>query len=338
MDWTKYIYHPENEDELWYEASFPLENKDIYFDKEKEKDNSIGFIGDEFSSSAEMVALGCSITYGIGVSENQIWSNKIAKELNIKCNNISGPGRSVPWIISNFFSYVEKFGNPKVVVALFPNFTRMQVTSRHSEIIPESQVFFNDNQKVIRYKIHRLKGYEGSKKYFKKPFIAEEIMPLEMAFDLSIQYIKMLELYCNSNNIKLIWSTWVPEQEDWLDKNINKTKFKNYISVGMKYWHNKKVDGYNEKLCKKLIEYYHSDDFNNLRMDNIIMIATYNMGPCDISDQCESYVDCHSDYKNEKYFSRSWDSGETHGHPAAHRHIHIYEAFLKGINEYNIRN
>jgi hypothetical protein len=339
-DFKEFIYHPENEKSLWHEAYYPFGNNDIHMPTEDGlRKHNFGFSGQTIKEAADMVALGCSITFGIGVTEDLLWATQVSKKINLEYHNISGPGRSVSWIINNFFSYVSKFGNPKIVLALFPDFTRMQVTSRPSEMLPESEIYFDENKEnLIRYKIYRTKGYESNSKFFKKPLIAEEVLPLEMAFDISIQYIKMLELYCKTNNIKLLWSTWPAEPSDWLDKNIQNTQFTQYISTNLKYWHNYKIDNYVERLCKTNIDFYNSDNFKNLQKTNQHLFARYNITYCDPDTPCEEYVDCHSEFKDVQYFNTASDSNINHGHPAGHKHTHIAEAFLKEINEYDSRN
>ena len=64
-----------------------------------------------FDKKADFISLGCSITYGIGVGEGQAWDEIIANKLNLTHASRSVPGGSTVWMINNFFSHVEKYGN-----------------------------------------------------------------------------------------------------------------------------------------------------------------------------------------------------------------------------------
>ena len=48
------------------------------------------------------------------------------------------------------------------------------------------------------------------KKYLKIPYDYEDIFPMEFPLYFSMRAIHMLEQYCRTNKIKLIWSSWHP--------------------------------------------------------------------------------------------------------------------------------
>ena len=346
------IFHPKHEKELWREAYFPMDfidlsisgfkdgrDRDPFLEKENKNTKAIRYpeppAKNLFDKKADFISLGCSVTFGIGVGKGQAWDEIIANKLNLTHASISLAGGSTVWMINNFFSHVEKYGNPKIVLAFFPDFTRMHVASRKTEMVPESGIS-NTNDLIIRYKTQKDKTYRYDNKYFKKPLIAEEVFPLETAFDTSLQYIKMLEAYCNTNNIIFMWSTWVREQEHWLDNNIEETKFKNYISTGMRYWHGKSADERNQKLCKHLIDCYRPENFDSILEKHLHEFGQYEETFCDDKTPCDQYIDCHLEYKDEPYFSRASDAKKSQsGHMSYHRHIHVAESFMEKINDNN---
>lgn len=347
-EWEKsLIFHPEYENDLWLEALSPqlgLEDLNSYT-KSTLDPKTIDY--NRQLKDADMVTLGCSVTVGCGVDVDQVWSNQVAKKLNLRNYTIAKAGGSVQWAINNFFSYVDYFKKPKVVVALFPDFLRMQIASRPEIMIPidyENQPkgfeieknTITKEDKIIRYKINPSKEYNIDQKYLKLPMHAKEHFPKETAFDISIQYIKMLEQYCNSNNILLVWSTWFPEQEQWLHLNINKTRFKNYTPVDMRYWHAKKIDSRKEFMCKNLIDFYNDKNYydNLLKKENLILFSQYQESFCDPYSKCNSKNFCHLDFKEEPNFDAAADSTDNHrGHFSYHAHIHIAEKFLEKIGE-----
>lgn len=278
-----------NSNDLWYESQYPLKS-DI---SDWEKDcNSYGYRTEEFVSCSDIVSLGCSMTFGLGVDPGQAWPDLLAKDLNMSVHNLAGCGKSVMWSINKFFSYANKFGNPKILTCLFPEFTRVEVSSTISHMTPRYNQFPKHdlgNDKIIRYGIwnQNNKFNTGS-----GVFIAEDSIPSEMSFDISIQYIKMLEMYCNTNNIKLLWGTWSETESLWLDKNISLTEFKNYVKLGMHDWHFSKEEGMKE-IYKE---------------------------------------DCHTEYAELKnfYYSKDAKTAPT-PHFGLHRMIHLSESFKKEI-------
>jgi len=330
-NWEKdLVFHPEYQNDLWEESYYLIDK-----------------ILKNYDSDSDIVTLGCSVTVGCGVEPEQVWATQIAKNLNLTNNIIAMAGGSVQWAISNFFSYIEYFKKPKIVLALFPDFLRMQVASRPKFMIPinyddQPESFrpeshdISDKNKVIRYKFFPNKRYQLDEKYLKLPINAKDHFPRETAFDISIQYIKMLEAYCNSNNILLIWSTWFPEQEQWLSLNLHKTKFKNYIPVDMRYWHAKRIDDRKEFMCENLINFYNDKNYYDklLKKENLILFSEYQETFCDPEIKCNSKNLCHLEFSENKNFYSASDSTEKYrGHISYHAHIHVAEKFLKEMEK-----
>lgn len=288
------------EDDIFHESSYPI------FGGER---SQLGFIFPDIQKQSDIVFLGCSITYGQGVPEGLSWTSFIKEKTNMTCNNLSGPGRSVQWTINNFFSYVHKFGNPKIVLALFPEFSRITMSSTKnmkSKYIDLDN--FPENLIVYRYPLYEFFEDQDTSKYFKSPLIAEHVISGYLGFDLSMQYIKMLELYCNSNGIELLWGTWDDWQNNWLSNNIFKTEFKNFIDTKTSGWHNRQKDMNYDILC-------------SLKHDK--------------QDLCSTQLVCH---KKEKeiygvnfFKANDFVEGIKNSHWGVHRHIHTAELFLNNI-------
>lgn len=60
------------------------------------------------------------------------------------------------------------------------------------------------------------------------PFNYEDVLPMEFPLFLSTRSIHMLEQYCASNNIELIWSSWYPPFLDTLNK-LEDNSFNNFV-------------------------------------------------------------------------------------------------------------
>jgi hypothetical protein len=316
------FYHPDHEEINWKYATEGLVGG-LRGARKGVNSNSSGFTGKEFTEVADIVALGCSYTYGEGVLPGQTWADFVAKDLNLSMHNLGSSGKGVPFEINCFFEYVKKFGNPKIVLCLFPDFVRMEISSRSHQMRPQKEYRINgsvpsldQDEEVITYGICPQPTYEGRPKYLKTAVVAEEIMPLETAQMLSIQYIKMLEAYCNTNNIKLIWTTWVVGQNIWLNQNKDKGYFRNYFNFNETEWHQRVEDLGKDILCSKF----------------------HRKGAA-----CSTEFLCHSEQREEypSAFDIALDvkisrTATLNGHSSIHKHIHWAEFFVKEINDYNI--
>lgn len=111
-----YISNKEKLGENWY-----------YYDKKIEyKYNSWGYrskeineIGDDF-----ILVFGCSNTEGIGLHEDDMWANKLSKELNMDVLNMGMGGTSIDFQFYNtmlLYDYLIKINKtPKLVIYQWP--------------------------------------------------------------------------------------------------------------------------------------------------------------------------------------------------------------------------
>lgn len=94
--------------------------------------NSHGLRSDEFISSHEgkhILFAGCSVTTGEGLPLEDTWAHKLYTQISNSQKtsgyfNISYPGASILGIIKQIYSYVENFGSPDCIFALFSNIVR----------------------------------------------------------------------------------------------------------------------------------------------------------------------------------------------------------------------
>jgi hypothetical protein len=289
--------------------------------------NSLGFRCDEINSKKDLLFSGCSFTFGVGVPENGTWVSNVAKDLNIEYHNLAGCGKSVSWIVNNLFNYFKSYGNPKTLLCLFPNFSRINMLSRKNHMQSKYEKVYNldqyDKSKdspygVDQYSIDLQNFYKNQIRISKQIHSAEEIIPPELAIYNSIEHIKMLEMYCNSNGISLLWSTWSWQEHRYLSDNIKDTGFENFIELDVNQWHSLIYDKFYDRYHDSAKTFY------------------------ECHNKCSSYKDCHSHLriKYGENFDLASDIGTKYGyhHWGVHKHIHIAESFLKGIDDYNTRN
>lgn len=266
--------------------------------KEPYSTNSMAYRTDEFAETRDIIFAGCSQTWGEGVVYDGIWGNILSKSLDKKSYNLGVASKGTQFIVNNTIAFCKKYGNPKAIFCLFPEFTRIEMMSDAAFM----KGMFTDNNTTGRHQYSILpnkRNPEKNTKYSKAPHLAEEMIPSEFLFSITLDYIHMLELYCELNDIKLFWGTWDPWQDSYLHNNINSTDFKNYVYLGHEKWDTDKGS--------KTEEFYGDDN-------------TYT-----------NCIKCHEEYR-EKY-GRNFDfpmdtnpkNGE--GHMAVHKHIHIAEKF-----------
>ena len=129
----------------------------------------------------------------------------------------------------------------------------------------------------------------------------------------------MLETFCNSHNIKLIWSTWSnalsAEDEDFL-----KNKFKNYIKDPTRpqfprefEWVIPMVDD-----VELLKPYYQMIDWDSCQCHK------------EYSEKYEEIFDMGYDYHK---IPGSWGPGSHRPHPGIHRQIHWSEFYYNELNK-----
>lgn len=114
-----------------------------WFDEETEKPtpleyrlNSNFFRCNHFENKPSVVSLGCSYTYGVGLTSEDTWSFKLANQLNLENYNLGCPGRSVALSAIYFMENFEKyFSNCQVLAALMPPANRVElvVSDEHTE-------------------------------------------------------------------------------------------------------------------------------------------------------------------------------------------------------------
>jgi hypothetical protein len=190
--------------------------------KEQKKTNKFGFMSDNFIKKHDglhIVFTGCSVTSGVGLKKEEVWSNLLYKKISEKekCSgyfNLAIRATGLCDQILNLFKYFKIYGNPDII---FINITN------------EIRFYASENNKIRHGFFH-----ESEKK---------------LILFLYKQYYNMLETYCLSKNIQLYSFTWVRNESSDLPKEFEKN-FKTF------YRHNDKdrlnfIFDYNEKNLNK---------------------------------------------------------------------------------------
>lgn len=273
--------------------------------------NSIGCRG-QIDENSEIIASGCSITWGLGVPELGRWTDLLSKKISKSIVNLGNPGDSVENICMNTMQYCLNTKMPKVIFCFFPDFFR-------SNVIVDKEF----------YKSRVNRGSLGTKDYLESTFcnprivkdnksffmeienqkyIEDSTSPHQLISD-SVKFIYILESFCLSNNIKLYWTTWDAATSSILEElsKIKDFKLKNFTSF---YPPNSEYTGIGGLILEKCNPDTHEHEFKDH--------ASWAVG----SDY--AFVDGVKTFKNS--------------HPGIHVQEHISDFFYNLHEEHNENN
>lgn len=258
--------------------------------------NSNGHRGPEFIKNVDILFSGCSQTFGQGVEDGTIWGEIVAKELGLTYNNLSYRAGSAMQCILNIFNYCKKYGNPKYILCAFPPLIRTYIFI-DSEFITSKP---HDHLLRQRYgsDLGPYRAMEVAKKdtYIKMPAKVNQVFSNEYRVWINLMFISMLEAYCNSNNIKLLWTNWVDVYNN--ENKLMNTEFNNYFIL--------------EENWDQTIDPKETD------------LSQYNKCHQDIKSKYNNFFDRGTDWEYQKHTNIL-------GHWGAHTHIHVAENFIKEI-------
>lgn len=267
--------------------------------------NSLGYRSREFDGKSEMLFLGCSNTYGQGIPEEDAWTSILSKKVNLSSSSLAARGDSIIGQVTKAFYYFQKFGNPKIIVALFP-FARIMTPYAKGKMETKNKF---KRRKFEEYEYMPMVEYSETwgtlAPYAKSPYDPQDILSEEFVFFYENIFIDMLRQYCKSNGIRLVWSNWDPMYQQDIYKNVNlfyPNHYEEYCYMDVFDW---KIPG-----SKVVYGREDSDDY-----------VEHNA------------LDCHSDYdRSHILFYRAADRDNGHiPHWGTHKHLHIAENFYEYI-------
>ena len=161
--------------------------------------------------SVDFVALGCSQTFGQGVEEEDTWPSRLSKLTGMSYVNMGVPAESSHGMLNHALAYIDKFGAPKAIVALFPGYGRFSTILNYAynrQRLTEPP--YAGGVSLVRLNTDAREDAEIPK-LSKRPYPIEDIISVETTMYQSLQAIKMLIEYCKVAGIKLLFSSWQEE-------------------------------------------------------------------------------------------------------------------------------
>jgi hypothetical protein len=155
--------------------------------------NSDGFRSDEFKKNHEekhILFSGCSVTYGLGLLENETWAKKLYNKINKEVHlsgffNLALPGTGICDIVANIFKYINNYGKPESIFICLPNVQRRYA------------LYSKDSKKIHDKKIHHAVYDDKGRDEF------SDIIQIH-----SFHYLMFLEMFCKSNNVNLFYFSY----------------------------------------------------------------------------------------------------------------------------------
>lgn len=170
--------------------------------------NNEGFRSDDFKTDHDKKHLlfsGCSEGEGIAADLKTVWNKIVYNHLNMNNEysgffNVAIDNFGFHKIVFNIINYISKYGKPDEIIILFPEVCRVNEWNSKDNFYFQNWSNSNNLSSLHDQKI---------------------FMDALINF---IPFMKLFESYCESNNIKLLWSTWSQLESD-IYKSLNTFKY-----------------------------------------------------------------------------------------------------------------
>lgn len=195
------------------------------------KRNTDGYRSENFYNNPQFLFIGCSETFGESAEYDTTWAYKLfnmVKSSEDGYCNLGLPGIDVSLVIYHTLLFIEKYGKPKNIFALFPQFNRLLEANEKS-----TSSLILDN--ISQNKKDKLDNIE---------YVDERI--IDSVTSSNLMQIKNFEMFCNVLGINLIWSTWCQKsgkkviEQDITSNYINLVNEKNVYDFAVMF--NKDID------------------------------------------------------------------------------------------------
>lgn len=170
--------------------------------------NNEGFRSDDFKfehDKKHLLFSGCSEGEGIAADIDTVWNKLVYNHLNNNNEysgffNVAIDNFGFHKIIFNIINYINKYSKPDEIIILFPEVCRVNEWNSQNRVYMQN--WANSNNLLS----------SKDQKIFMDALIN------------FIPFMKLFESYCESNNIKLIWTTWSNLEND-IYKSLNTFKY-----------------------------------------------------------------------------------------------------------------
>lgn len=272
--------------------------------------NSYGYRDPEYVGPVDLIAAGCSQTFGQGVSEDYRWSSMLGRKLGYSVATLAIPGWSAMTAIQAVMHYIYRYGKPKAVALYLPDFFRFSYIANASLFVDEWIEESSGHQfGRLKLDIGHAADARHAPKMSKKPHLASDVINVETSNYLNGQTLRLFLAYCEEAGIDVVWASWeqavqelvqavkdvkISENaEGFIPEHLSVTDFSNYVDVGYAHDQNRSL----RKLAK---------------------------------------LSCHGDLKQslDKHNKKIYDyAADVDEHMSIHAHAHVVDAFYEKLKK-----
>jgi len=176
----------------------------------------------ESGKPSDIIALGCSHTYGIGVPQDYNWPSIIKLKTNKSLANLGICGASAASVLNSFLLYLDRVGMPKYAIACFPDYLRYSHISdgKFYSFSYKEQKFAQKVVTHVRTADYITGESHVEDKIIKLPMDPKYVIPAEESLSQYISSIYTIEKVCKFLNIKFYWGTWSGFTQEMFEQNL----------------------------------------------------------------------------------------------------------------------
>jgi hypothetical protein len=195
--------------------------------------NLHGYRCDDFKDQ-EVLTLGCSQTLGHGLPLKKTWPFLLSEKTNMSYANLAKGGDSAQGQVIKAFQFFKEFHHPKYIFAVFP-LTRMEMPYIKDVFAVTKNPVVLDKDKNKKYIQNIFLQNNKLEKFSKFPHAIDEVMPEQVGVFYNVMFIQMLEQYCQTNQIKFLWTFYNDTTDLITDQfSVDNTFLGHFVETGMK--------------------------------------------------------------------------------------------------------
>ena len=275
--------------------------------------NSYGYRGDEFPGKVDLIVSGCSQTVGVGVPEEATWHEFLASSMGVSHVALAGSGWSIKQMVNSILWYIRKYGKPKTIALLLPDFTR-DAGPLHASILENPEVLPPTTSDVVYFSKYDVNAADTYPKMSKRPHRPTDVMPPELPVYHSAQALSTLIEFCRIAEIEIVWASW----------NNTAATIVEILNEIRALAEDELAPEGDREFAQRIVETGLLDTSGFFDLN----LSTWN----NVHIEKLKNLSCHSDLK-DKY--QTWfDVGtDEQKHYGVHAHAHVAEAFEEKLKE-----
>jgi len=160
-----------------------------------------------------VVILGCSHTFGVGLNQGEVWVDKLYDKVNkkrLRFWNLAQPGASADKIVRILYG-CEKILFPKIIIVCWPVWSRRERLEQYAESLTSSDS-----------KLKQENQYTDRNNFLKNVFFVEKFAEKNNArvlhcFSQDVYELPKADVY-NENTLQKCWPVWSKQKSNHKDR------------------------------------------------------------------------------------------------------------------------